>query len=192
MIGRTPGHYRIVRFLIAICLLIAPAPVFGREDSVAELVGLWGSERVFAPEIRGELSIVQQESRWRVRIRPGNSTAHNNLGAAPQKMGKLEEAIRHFRQVLRIRPAYANAHHNLANALLSQGKLEEAIRHFRQALRIKPNDADTHADLGSAFAGQGNLVQAVAHYESALRINPEHPIAWKNLKWARAQLEKTE
>jgi hypothetical protein len=38
------------------------------DDSVGHLVGLWGSEVVFGPEIRGELTIVQQGPDWSASI----------------------------------------------------------------------------------------------------------------------------
>ncbi|WP_232293527.1 hypothetical protein [Stigmatella aurantiaca] len=42
----------------------SPAPV----EPAEQLVGVWGSERVLGPQIRGELTLVRGEGTWRARI----------------------------------------------------------------------------------------------------------------------------
>lgn len=59
---------KLVWLLAAISLLLTPLPVFSSEDEAAELIGLWGSERTFGPEARGELEIVQEGISWRAKI----------------------------------------------------------------------------------------------------------------------------
>ncbi|PYS85240.1 MAG: 6-aminohexanoate hydrolase [Acidobacteria bacterium] len=57
-----------ILLVAAICLLPEPAQALGDEDPTAALAGLWGFERTFGPEVRGELTVTQQGSLWRARI----------------------------------------------------------------------------------------------------------------------------
>src|SRR5262245_57732967 len=47
-------------------MLISPG--LAAEDGAASLVGLWGSERVFGPEVRGELTLTRQGTEWHASI----------------------------------------------------------------------------------------------------------------------------
>jgi CubicO group peptidase (beta-lactamase class C family) len=48
--------------------LILLSPGLASEESAARLVGLWGCERVFGPEVRGELTLVREGPRWHASI----------------------------------------------------------------------------------------------------------------------------
>jgi len=52
---------------VALCLALSP-PSRPAEDSTAALIGLWGCERSFGPEVRGELTIVRRGSQWRASV----------------------------------------------------------------------------------------------------------------------------
>ena len=60
-------NMKLVWLLAAISLLVTPLPIFS-QDAAADLVGLWGSERTFGPEARGELTIMQEGTSWRAMI----------------------------------------------------------------------------------------------------------------------------
>jgi hypothetical protein len=49
-------------------LLVVRPPGFSSEDAAARLAGLWDSERSLGPELRGELTLVREESGWRASI----------------------------------------------------------------------------------------------------------------------------
>ncbi|MDQ3743022.1 MAG: beta-lactamase family protein [Acidobacteriota bacterium] len=52
----------------AVCTLPGMSEVFADEDQTAALVGLWGFERDFGPEVRGELAVTRQGPHWRARV----------------------------------------------------------------------------------------------------------------------------
>jgi CubicO group peptidase (beta-lactamase class C family) len=55
-------------WLLTAIFLTAPALVSATENSAADLVGLWGCERAFGPEVRGELTIVRDGPLFQARI----------------------------------------------------------------------------------------------------------------------------
>jgi len=64
-------------FLVLSARLAASSP----DDSAADLIGLWGCERSFGPDVRGELTIVERGSKWRAAIAGFEVPATNNGGA---------------------------------------------------------------------------------------------------------------
>src|SRR5262249_7563358 len=67
-----------------------------------------------------ELPAVQEAvafGRVAVGLRPGNASAHNNLGTALHAQKDLKAAIAHYEQALALDPKYAPAHYNLGLAL---------------------------------------------------------------------------
>lgn len=54
--------------LMALCLLLAIFSAHGDKDSSEDLIGLWGSERSFGPELHGLLTIEQRKERWFAKI----------------------------------------------------------------------------------------------------------------------------
>ncbi len=57
---------------------------------------------------------------------PGDTLAHNGLGAALMRRGDAAEAIGHFREALRLRPGYEHARANLERALASTAPRDPA------------------------------------------------------------------
>ena len=116
-----------------------------------------------------------------LRVTPGNSLIHTNLGLVLAEQGKIQEAIAHYTEALRIDPKDVHAHNNLGNALAGQGRTQEAIAHYTEALRINPNYGFAHNNLANVLFRQGRSQEAAAHYTEALRINPNDAHAHKNL-----------
>ncbi|MFE8595383.1 serine hydrolase domain-containing protein [Archangium violaceum] len=64
-----------VHLAALLVLMAVPYPSSAEEpaspagaDPAARLVGVWGSERVFGPEVRGELTLVRDGNTWQARI----------------------------------------------------------------------------------------------------------------------------
>ncbi|MFI5460714.1 MAG: tetratricopeptide repeat protein [Isosphaerales bacterium] len=116
-----------------------------------------------------------------IRLKPGYSDFHNNLGLALANQGKLEQAIAEYREAMRLKPDYPDAHSNLGVALYNQGKHVEAIAEYREAMRLKPDYPDAHNNLGAALYNQGKHVEAIAEYREAMRLKPDYAAAHSNL-----------
>lgn len=116
-----------------------------------------------------------------LRLQPGLSAAHNDLGNVLVAQGKLPEAEASFREALRLQPDFAVVHNNLGNALREQGRLAEAVASFQHALHLKPDYAEAHHGLGNALLKQGKLDEAEASYQQALRLKPEYVGAYSNI-----------
>jgi CubicO group peptidase (beta-lactamase class C family) len=56
-----------VAVLAVVCLMVLHR-VHGSDDPPASLTGLWGSERTLGPEVRGELTVIQQGSHGHAEI----------------------------------------------------------------------------------------------------------------------------
>jgi tetratricopeptide (TPR) repeat protein len=125
---------------------------------------------------------------WRHTLvcNPGNSVAHNSLGAYYSRQGELEAAITQYKQALEIKPDYAEALNNLGVAFFTQGDLEDAVEQYRKALETLPDDAEIRDNLGNALAKKGELNEAVEQYRKAVQINPDYEIALNNLGHALA------
>jgi Flp pilus assembly protein TadD len=109
-----------------------------------------------------------------VRLGPGDSKAHNNLGVVLFQQGKLGEARREFTEALRLDPGLAEAHNNLGATLERQGRPAEAQAEFAEALRLMPGYADAHTNLGRVLMRQGALEAARAEFAEAVRLKPDH------------------
>jgi len=59
-----------------------------------------------------------------IRIRPGYSAAHYNLGSALFQKGEIKEAIDHYRETLKLKPDLVVAQKSLEMALLRSEELE--------------------------------------------------------------------
>jgi Flp pilus assembly protein TadD len=116
-----------------------------------------------------------------VRSKPGDASAHHDLGVRYLEAGRLEDAIRELREAIRLRPAFAEAHGNLGSALRNQGHDIEALTHLREAARLAPNDDRVQTNLAAALDARGQTAEAIAHYERALALNPDLAEAHNNL-----------
>jgi len=116
-----------------------------------------------------------------VNSRPGNASAHTNLGNLLRDAHQTDEAITHYEAALRIRPNYPQAHYNLAIALTDSRLVAQAIEHYEAALRLKPDYPEAHNNLAIALARGGRDVEALPHLLTAVRLNPAYTEARFNL-----------
>jgi Flp pilus assembly protein TadD len=113
--------------------------------------------------------------------RPGNASAHTNLGNALRDARHFEEAITHYEEALRLRPNSPQVQYDLAGALSAAQRLPQAIDHYEAALRLKPDYAEAHNNLGIALARAGRDAEALGHLAEAVRLNPNYTEAHFNL-----------
>jgi serine/threonine-protein kinase len=119
--------------------------------------------------------------RMAISRRPGEATAHFNLGYALMTKGMPDEASAEYREAIRIKPGNAPAYHNLAIVLSGLGKPDEAIAAFREAIRLRPGDAESHGNLAVELAKRGQQDEAIAEYRQVIRLEPDNARAHHNL-----------
>ena len=116
-----------------------------------------------------------------IRLKPGYTLAHNNLGIAFWMKGQVDEAIRQFQEALRLKPDYGEVHYNLGLAFVKKGQMDEAISQFQEAIRLKPNHAAAHNNLGIALSRKGRLDEAMRQFQETVRLTPDSADALCNL-----------
>ncbi|MGO4883448.1 MAG: tetratricopeptide repeat protein [Bryobacteraceae bacterium] len=128
---------------------------------------------------------------------PHYTQARYNLASALAVQQHWERAAQEFRKVLAENPGDPAARQHLGEVLrlwgdesAKGGRLEEAAAHLRESIEFRQDDAALHSDLGVLLARMGHFAEAVPEFEAALRINPQFEAAQRNLKAARAHLEK--
>lgn len=84
--------------LALLCLSLAPG-AFGAPpgDGAKQLIGTWGAERVFGPEVRGELTLLREQGTWLARIggfeAPGREEKKTVTVVLPGGQGQLRGAL---------------------------------------------------------------------------------------------------
>jgi Flp pilus assembly protein TadD len=132
-------------------------------------------------QMRGDTHNAESEFTAAQRLRPGDPTVENALGATLLAMGKLPEAIEHLSVAAKARPDYFDAHYNLGLALARHEDFATAVEEFREATRLNARDASAEANLGSALAANGDLAEAKTHLVRALQLDPQNAVARENL-----------
>ena len=110
-----------------------------------------------------------------IKLAPGFSFPHSNLGKLREKQGNLAEAEAYFRKAIDLQPDLAIAHTNLCGILNAQKRHEEAETAARRAITIDPESAEAWCNLGLVYSDQGGFTQALACYEKSLVLNPSSP-----------------
>ncbi len=134
--------------------------------------------------VHGKLNDVEasiSSLRQAIKLNPGNSLAHYNLGMALHGQGQRDEAVKVFQEAVRMAPQQIQAQAALGDALLSAGRLEESAACFRNLTRLKPSDVEAHARLGRVVSMLGNLEEATACYRKVLQLDPGYASVHDNL-----------
>ncbi len=122
-----------------------------------------------------------------VRIEPGISQAHNNLGTLLLTMGRDEEALAEFRKAADLNPSDPEVHQNMSLALERLGRTDEAAAEAQASLRLRPDQAAAHLTLADALQSQGRFDEAIREYAGALQLAPDDAEAHNNYGSALAK-----
>ncbi|GJL93706.1 MAG: sulfotransferase [Hyphococcus sp.] len=127
-----------------------------------------------------------------LNVKPGDATAHNNIGVALTALGHDEEAVKSFEQAIRFNPHYISALNNMAGGLKKLGQFDEAILRYQEALSIDPRALDVCLNLAVLFVELGKYDDAIEYSQKALKLNPNSAEAYNNLGSSLAALGEIE
>ena len=127
-----------------------------------------------------------------VTQRPGNASAHTNLGNILRDAQRNEEAIAQYEEALRLRPNYPQVHYDLALALAGSNQMAEAMAHYAEALHLKPDYAEAHNNLGILLSRAGRDTEALGHLSEAVRLKANYTEAHFNLGLVFARIGRTQ
>ena len=136
------------------------------------------------PALLGEALAMFQHA---VRIEPGISQAHNNLGTLLLLMGRDEDALAEFRKALDLKPSDPEVHQNISLTLQRLGRSDEAAAEAQASLKLSPDQAAAHLTLADALQSQGRLDEALREYAAALQLAPDDAEARNNYGSALAK-----
>lgn len=125
----------------------------------------------------GNVQKAMQNFAMALKINPGCTPAHSNLGAALTQAGQLKRAERRLNVALRVDPAFPEAHKNLGKLYKRKGVLWMAMVKFKEALQLIPEDAELHYDLASIHLQWSDFTAARRNVQMALQVDPTMSMA---------------
>jgi tetratricopeptide (TPR) repeat protein len=102
-----------------------------------------------------------------VKLNPGVSASHHDLGVALMGAGRLEQAAESFAAALRLDPGLASAHHLRAYALDNLGQEAKAMESYKAAVAMKPDLVLAQLRLGDLYQARRLRVEAATAFRAA-------------------------
>lgn len=131
----------------------------------------------------GRLEEAEGEFRKAIKLAPGRSALHNDLGFVLDSQARTIEAMRSYLKALELDPDNLSAHTNLARALYRMGRLERALDQYQTALVTaeRLNSAGAISGDGS-FSGRdlASTYQNMAFISATLGLD-EQAICYADL-----------
>jgi len=112
-----------------------------------------------------------------VKLRPNDTKALVNLGAALDAAGNAEPAQAYYRQALKGAPGDSVAMCRLPSSLYASAKTAEAVDLLRQVIKNKPSSYCAYFTLGVAFADAGIYRDAIRMWRKVIALAPQSPEA---------------
>jgi tetratricopeptide (TPR) repeat protein len=104
-----------------------------------------------------------------VKVDPGSSMAHLELGQAYEEGGRLAEAVQEYQAAVSADAKNLTAQLHLGQALNAQQQYAWAVPAFAAVLEGNPNKAEAYAGLGVAYFHQGQRDAAKKAFDQAIR-----------------------
>lgn len=122
-----------------------------------------------------------------IRLKPGMSEAHANMGTALHALNRREEAIGALQQAVTLNPSLDEVKNLIstlqqqkksqtllkAAQLHEQGNYKEALKGYEEAIKQDPENGDLYARYGLALQALKRFPDAIAAYDKAIRFRPE-------------------
>ncbi|WP_212688319.1 tetratricopeptide repeat protein [Undibacterium luofuense] len=111
-------------------------------------------------------------SRVAVRLLPGSSRFHANLGAGLNGLREFSEALKHLETAVAIDPGLANAYNNLGNALNGLGEHDRALQCYKRAISINPSVYYFYFNAADMLHQIRQYTSAEEYYRKSMELHP--------------------
>ncbi|XP_047480657.1 protein O-mannosyl-transferase TMTC1-like [Penaeus chinensis] len=125
----------------------------------------------------GNTNLAKYHYEEAIRLWPGHSSAHNNLGTL---LNDTTAAETHFRLALKAHPQHAHAYFNLANLRQQQGRVGEAVALLEESLRYDATNRDAVSALAGLYGDAGRPAEAENLHLALLGARPTDPVVHNN------------
>ena len=183
------GRMAAARAVAVIAVLVATASAVradtARTAAWTNKVTLWDDvlakypESMMAHNVKGLQSLeagqFEAARDWferALRLAPGFSEAHKNIGVVFARLGDWDRAAAAFELALKINPEYSEARVDLGKVYEHVGRPDLALEEYDRLLRDDPGDTAVLGRTALLLAQRGDLDGAVARYRRLLDLNP--------------------
>jgi len=108
----------------------------------------------------------------KVKQKPRDAEAHNDLGNAYFKMGNYESAVAEFKKAMSLNKLFLVAQFNLAMVYRAQQRNDLAARELKALLKKYPGDDAALFRLGEIYLEERKYEEAAAAFRDAVKYNP--------------------
>jgi tetratricopeptide (TPR) repeat protein len=122
---------------------------------------------------RGNSDKAKDDFRESIRLDPGNSDAHFNLGLIYSDEADFAGALRHLEQAVALEPGDSQYVTELGHLYLDLEREKEALELYGKVLARRPGDAQINFHLGYYFLYRRNRPRKAArHFSKGLETRP--------------------
>lgn len=108
-----------------------------------------------------------------IKVNPGHSVAHDNLGQLYEERGLLDKAGACYENAIHGDNVQGIHYRHLGVICLKSKNPEQAEKYFLKGMDTENIDAKAHVELGRAQCELGKIDEATKSFNQALHINPE-------------------
>ena len=139
-------------------------------------------DRALAAEKIGKTTIMEQDLRKLIQLKPDYAHAYNALGYNFADRGsRLPEALDLIEKAIKLAPDDPHILDSLGWVHYRMGNLKEGLKYLNQAYASRP-DPEIAAHLGEVLWMQGAKEEAKKVWQAALKSNPDNEVLLKTIK----------
>ena len=139
-------------------------------------------DRALAADKLGKFSILEQDLRKLIKLKPDNAHAYNALGYSLAERGaQLPEALKLIRKAVELSPEDPYIMDSLGWVYYRMGNFVEGLNYLNLAFAARP-DAEIAAHLGEVLWAKGAKDNAKDIWRHALEKDPENDVLLETLQ----------
>lgn len=130
---------------------------------------------------RKSYDLLEQASRWLVKLRPKDGIAWDYLSIACLEQQKYDAAYEAALNAAKILPNNPHVLNNLACALTSLERCSESLEILQRTVQLAPDMATAYNNLGNAYRFLGQYDEAIESFTKAIQLAPGIAYLYNNL-----------